>query len=176
MKFKQLLLTLGIITAGFVPTEAIASSVVSSNTYTFNRYIGSAYIGKVKGSRVKDRNRANYTDTKISTTFTLPTCGSRYYLSGPIQVKYTSSTGRSTGWKTVSQQYRGRNQEGQTVTRTVRSSSGLKSKGGTVSVKTNLTCKSLAPLKNNVTDDLGKTRDRVNDWLKDNDPTKGVFW
>lgn len=150
-----------------LPSPALAGSSTKTGTYNFDRGVGSVYVSKVKVKGYLRPDRKYYTRTRVSATFTVPKCGSRYYLQGKVEAKYTSKSNNSTGWMLLDYfDSRRSNYEGSTLTRTAFSTAGLNPKKGTVTIRERLTCKSLAPLRTNIPKpDVSKY-----------DPTKGIFW
>ena len=152
--------TLGM-TGVFNPNAAQASG--NSQTYYYNKSIGKVYF---KSATVYKKSNGG---TAIKATFTLPTCGSRYYLSGYVQTSFYAKDGGYMKNYTLYTANRYRNNEGQTLTRYASSNYRMSPVGGRSYMHVNLTCQPLAPLRTNI-------KKPNTDWLKKYDPTEGVFW
>ena len=173
----------------FVSTLAAASLIIGqlpaeaktgTTRYTFgNNRAGHVGVEWVKVTRYAERNRPDYTDTKIRIRYAAPTCGHRYYLYGNIYVKYNSPTGKSTGWKLLDfHNSKVTNYEGVWRTKTVYSSKGLKHSGGRVWIKDDTECKPLSPLRD-VTPDLPGSNDvrrELDNCLSGGCDPSGIFW
>ena len=142
-----------------LPAEASSSSA----NYTFKKVVGNTYI---HNATVIKRSGGG---TRVKVKFTLPACSSRSYLYGTLKVSFYSKYGGYMRDYTIYSAGRAVNNEGQTLTRSVWSRTNLTPSGGRVWVSENFTCKSLAPLNNNI----GKPN---TDWLKRLDPTRGIFY
>lgn len=148
-----------------VPLEA------SAGRYKFSKHIGSSYIGTVYVT-------GNDSRVKIKLSQKLPTCSHRSYLNGYTEVRFFSNGGY-TKWIRMNYEGKSRNREGQWVnsTRTAHTKY-LNPDKGTVRVRTNYTCKSLAPLRDVVpAPGSNDIRRELDNCLSGGcDPTKGIFW
>ena len=161
MKLQNTVITLAL--AGAAMLSGAEAAFAGKRTINWNdRSIGNVRVHKSYIHTYRASNGRRYTSVK--TSFTLPTCSSRHYLSGTVKQSYSAGGGR-LGTRTLYTATRAVNNEGN---RLVRSTGGYVDlpDNGTVNISVNLTCKSLAPLRNNI---------RVPDTSR-YDPTKGIFW